>query len=228
MKKIFVDYLEISEKYSKEKFLNKIEKKQRYELLNNWLEKEYEEFPSVEEIKIFIKEKDYFFKQFYIKIINPYLKKYLQNEDKNDGILDIILYLIEKNKDILSIIGNAMNWIYSPMEIADKILEKSPKNESILDYKYKIMLNFMIFSIHEIPYGVIDGMDELKKENIKDILKYVDDFEKICFILKKETEYNKNLIDDCRKYYKAWGEYLAKLDKYKNFKEYLDINNIRY
>ena len=39
---------------------------------------------------------------------------------------------------------------------------------------------------------------------------------------------NKNLIDDCRKYYKAWGEYLAKLDKYKNFKEYLDINNIRY
>lgn len=66
MKKIFVDYLEISEKYSKEKFLNKIEKKQRYELLNNWLEKEYEEFPSVEEIKIFIKEKDYFFRQFYI------------------------------------------------------------------------------------------------------------------------------------------------------------------
>ena len=230
MKEIFQDYLYISEKYPKEKYLTKMERKQRYELLNKWLEGKYENFPNIEEILEFVKsnQKVYFYRQFYIKIIAPYVKKYLQNEVKDDSILDIIIYLMEKNKEILSIISDAMNWIYSPMEIADRILEKNPENETILNYKYKNMLNFMVFSIHEVPYGVIDGMDGLKKENIKYMLKYVDDFEKICSVLKKETVYNKNLIDDCRIYYKAWEKYLNNSEKYESFEKYLIDNGIRY
>ena len=70
-------------------------------------------------------------------------------------------------------------------------------------------------SIHEIPLGVLNGMNGASISDIPDMLSLVDSFEAISNKLKMDDD--KTLIEDCRKFYNAYREYLKQQNQYNNF-----------
>ena len=58
------------------------------------------------------------------------------------------------------------------------------------------------------------------------MLSSVDRFQIISNKLKIDND--EILIENCRKFYTAYGEYLQQSDKYADFEDYLNKNNISY
>lgn len=112
------------------------------------------------------------------------------------------------------------------------VLEKDPNNEVALKVKYFIEKEYLWNSIHEIPFGVLNGMNGASISDIPNMLSSVDRFQAVSNKLKfdnDETFINDEiLIEDCRKFYNAYGEYLQQPDRYADFEDYLNKNNIPY
>ena len=121
---------------------------------------------------------------------------------------------------------------YGSVQLADLVLEKDPNNEDALKVKYFIEKEHLWNSIHEIPLGVLNGMNGASVSDIPDMLSSVDSFEAISNKLKinnDETFINDEiLIGDCRKFFVAYREYLLQLEMYADFEDYLNKNNISY
>lgn len=94
-----------------------------------------------------------------------------------------------------------------------------------LNYKYHALKEYLTFSIHEIPVGVLYGMNGASVSNIPAMLKDLDEFE---MISKKLDKIDSNLIADCRKYHNAYKDYLQNLTEYKNFENYPNTHCISY
>ena len=137
---------------------------------------------------------------------------------------DAILY--RSSDSPVSIFSNESNYKYSPFQLADMVLEKEPDNEDALKVKYFIGKEILWYSIHEIPYGVLNGVNGANISDIPDMLSSVDRFQTISNKLKIDND--KILIEDCRKFYAAYREYLQQLERYADFEDYLNKNNISY
>ena len=91
--------------------------------------------------------------------------------------------------------------------------------------KYAILSNYIDFSIHEMPWGLLLNKSSLEKDAKAEALADLDDFLELSKKLGKD---NKEYIEECRIYYNAWFDFLDNKDKYKSYEEYLEKNNIEY
>lgn len=234
MKQTLADYLEICLKFRKE-YLSKPKRKQRHILLTEWAKTQYADGnPTIPELyEFWDKYKDVCYNQIFIgKTIVPAV-----NEDlKNGGIegLKFLFYCL-RGKDAIEyisttspvfIFSNENNNKYGSVQLADLVLEKDPNNEDALKVKYFIEKEHLWNSIHEIPLGVLNGMNGASISDIPDMLSLVDSFEAISNKLKMDDD--KTLIEDCRKFYNAYREYLKQQNQYNNFEDYLFRNNIPF
>ena len=89
--------------------------------------------------------------------------------------------------------------------------------------KYKILSNYVDFSIHEMPWEILLDKPISEKDAKIEALADLDNFSKLSKKLGKDNE---KYIEDCRIYYNAWFDYLDNKDKYKSYEEYLEKNNI--
>ena len=240
MKQILADYLKICLKFRKE-YLSKPERKQRHMLLVEWAKTQYaDDNPTIPELyEFWDKYKDVSYNKIFIeKAIVPTVNEDFQNE----GIegLKFLFYCL-RGKDWIeyistinpvSIFSNEHNYKYSSIQLADMVLEKDPNNEVALKVKYFIEKEYLWNSIHEIPFGVLNGMNGASISDIPNMLSSVDRFQAVSNKLKfdnDETFINDEiLIEDCRKFYNAYGEYLQQPDRYADFEDYLNKNNIPY
>lgn len=126
----------------------------------------------------------------------------------------------------MSIFSNGHNYKYSAFQLADTVLENDPDNEDALKVKYFLWKEILWYSIHEIPDGVLNGMNGADISDIPNMLNSVDRFQSISNKLKIDND--KTLIEDCRKFYVAYREYLQQVDKYVDFEDYLNKNSISY
>ena len=72
----------------------------------------------------------------------------------------------------------------------------------------------------------MNGVNGANISDIPDMLSSVDRFQTISNKLKIDND--KILIEDCRKFYAAYREYLQQLERYADFEDYLNKNNISY
>ena len=106
------------------------------------------------------------------------------------------------------------------------LLEHDEDNVDALRYKYHALKYFLEFSIHEMPTGILNGMNGAGITDIPAMLKDIEEFE---YLSKKlDTPLCETLINDCRRFYPAYKDYLQSFRRYKNFVEYLKMNNIQY
>lgn len=234
MKPILADYLDICLKFRKE-YLSKPERKQRHTLLTEWAKAEYEEgkltIPELYEFWDSHKEVSYH-KIFIEKVILPTV-----NEDFQNGEIDglkFLFYCLRGQDRIeyiatsspVAIFSDAHNHRYSALQLAEIVLKKEPDNEDALKTKYFLEKERLWYSIHEIPLGVLNEGSEANLSDIPNMLRAVDTFEAVSKKLTMDDD--TTLIEDCRKFYVAYQEYLKHRKQNLTFEDYLKRNHIPY
>ena len=225
MKIIFKDYLDIFEKYSKDKYLTREERKERYKLLQEYEKRNYQDEISVDEFQDFINL--YIDK---IDISSQFIGKFLEviKNDINNGGTFALKFLIgdkEENDNYLKFFNLLYDEFGDRINLINKLLEKEPDYLTAIKQKYTILSNYIDFSIHEMPWGLLLDKPSSEKEAKAEALADLDDFLELSKKLGKD---NKGYIEDCKIYYNAGFDFLDNKDKYKSYEEYLEKNNIEY
>lgn len=232
MKQILTDYLEICNKFRVEG-LSKVERKCRHSMLQEWAKKEYgKEIVSITEIQDFWHNHDTIcWNQLFIqKVVCPAVATDLANGGHEGLIFLFQCFRGHESSYIysdspLAIFCQYCGYKYEPLQLANLLLEHDSENMDALNYKYHALKEYLTFSIHEIPVGVLNGMNGASVSDIPAMLKDLDEFELISIKLDK---IDSNLIADCRKYYNSYKDYLQNLKEYTSFEDYLNSNGISY
>ena len=225
MKPIFKDYLDIFEKYPKNDYLTREERKERYKLLQEYEKRNYQDEISVDEFKDFISS--YIDK---IDISSQFIGKFLKvfKKDIDDGGIFALKFLIgdkDENDYYLKFFSLLYDEFGDKINLINKLLEKEPDYLPAIKQKYTILSNYIDFSIHEMPWGLLLDKPSSEKDAKAEALADLDDFLELSKKLGKD---NKEYIEECRIYYNAWFDFLDNKDKYKSYEEYLEKNNIEY
>ena len=225
MKLIFKEYLDIFEKYPKDKYLTREERKERYKLLQEYEKRNYQDEISTDEFKDFISL--YIDK---IDISSQFIGKFLKvfKKDIDDGGTFGLKFLIgdkDENDYYLKFFSLLYDEFGDKINLINKLLEKEPDYLPAIKQKYTILSNYIDFSIHEMPWGLLLDKPSSEKEAKAEALADLDDFLELSKKLGKD---NKEYIEECRIYYNAWFDFLDNKDKYKSYEEYLEKNNIEY
>lgn len=232
MKQILTNYLEIYNKFRLEG-LSKVERKSRHSMLQEWAKKEYGKgIVSIAEIQDFWHNHDTIcWNQLFIqKVICPVVATDLANGGHEGLIFLFQCFRGHESSYIysdspLAIFCQYCDYKYEPLQLANLLLEHDSSNMDALNYKYHALKKYLTFSIHEIPSGILNGMNGASVSDILAMLKDLDEFEMISIKLGK---IDSSQIADCRKYYNAYKDYLQNLKEYKNFEVYLNSNSIPY
>lgn len=225
MKLIFKEYLDIFEKYPKDKYLTREERKERYKLLQEYEKRNYQDELSTDEFKDFISS--YAGK---IDISSQFIGKLLKvfKKDIDDGGTFALKFLIgdkDENDYYLKFFSLLYDEFGDKINLVNKLLEKEPDYLPAIKQKYTILSNYIDFSIHEMPWGLLLDKPSSEKDAKAEALADLDDFLELSKKLGKD---NKEYIEECRIYYNAWFDFLDNKDKYKSYEEYLEKNNIEY
>ena len=225
MKAIFKDYLDIFEKYPKDKYLTREERKERYKLLQEYEKINYQDEISVDEFQDFINL--YIDK---IDISSQFIGKFLEviKKDINNGGTFALKFLIgdkDENDNYLKFFSLLYDEFGDRINLINKLLEKELDYLPAIKQKYTILSNYIDFSIHEMPWGLLLDKASSEKDAKAEALADLDDFLELSKKLGKD---NKGYIEYCKIYYNAWFDYLDNKDKYKSYEEYLKKHNIEY
>lgn len=223
MKNIFKDYLDIFEKYPKDEYLTKEERKERYKLLQEYEKRNYQDEISIDEFQNFTSL--YIDK---IDISSQFIGKFLKvlKNDINNGGTFALKFLIgdkDENNYYLKFFKLLYAELGDRINLINKLLEKETDYLPAIKQKYKILSNYVNFSIHEMPWGILLDKPISEKDAKIEALADLDNFSKLSKKLGKDNE---KYIEECRIYYNAWFDFLDNKDKYKSYEEYLEKNNI--
>ncbi|WP_315081757.1 hypothetical protein [uncultured Clostridium sp.] len=200
--------------------IGKVQRKQQHEKSVQWLKKEYVNMPQLSIVIEFVKKNKNikFTRQFYYKLIFPQI---CIEENKFD--VYGLLFLFET--DMIQHYEEYMSWKKSILELENIVLNKYSNNNVVLEYRYERQKNWFEFSIHEVPFGVLCGMDGASLKQIKEMKSDLKDFKKLCLFLNKDEGENISYLSII---YDAWEKYLMSVDKYNGFQGYLRKNTIKY
>ncbi|HBJ2623156.1 MULTISPECIES: hypothetical protein [Clostridium] len=200
--------------------IGKIQRKQQHEMTNKWLKKESVNMPELMVIIGFMKENNNikFTRQFYYKLIFPQICI-----EENKFNVDGLLFLFEA--DMIQAYEEYLSWKKSIIELENMVLSKYFNNNIVLEYRYERQKHWFEFSIHEVPFGVLYGMDCASLKQIKEMKSDLKEFKKLSLFLNKDEGENISYLSII---YDAWERYLISRDKYNGFKDYLIKNMIEY
>ena len=233
MKRVLSDYLEIYNKFRTDG-LSKLERKQRYTLLSEWGQTAYDdESVNISDIQDFWNSHNRICwnKLFISKVICPVIAADLEIGGYEG--LKFLFQCFRGHDDSyvssdcpLAVFCEYSGYKYQPFQLANLLLEQDSDNIDALKYKYNTLKYFLEFSIHEIPSCVLNGMDGASVSDISEMLEDTNEFERISKNLNMPL--GETLITDCRRYYKAYEDYLLHIGRYKTFENYLHSNGISY
>lgn len=230
MNKILSDYIKIQLQFPAEG-LGKVERKRRHALLSEWQKKTYEEsLPTLDELEDFRAQYGAYYNHriFVQKVLIP-----LVQEDLDNGGIEGVRFLFrcfdgnESNYchtcSPLYIFCETLDFKYQPRELVNELLKQEPDNEFALKYKYNILKYDLEFSLHEMPVGILNGMDGATINDIPKMLHSVDEFQSVSGNLGM-NDYD--LINSCRTLYPSYKDYLQNHTQYNGFEDYLNRRGI--
>jgi len=149
----------------------------------------------------------------YKHLIYPILSAQVEqnNVDAIKGLLNLDQHLLHQDytKDTK----------YSSWTLLEKGLSISPDDRELLDLSEKKTKNYLEYTLHELPLGVLYGVNGATIEECKELIEEVEKYEVLCDKLQRDES---ALIEECKFYYTAYNAYLSVYKNYKNFEDYLD------
>ncbi len=228
---ILQDYLTICRQFPKP--LDKKQRRQRHQALMEWQTRPYEGIISIAELSAFWKHHADLplGKPFCIKVVVPSVLA-----DLESGNTEGIRFLFESNQtkadydigtteDFVEIFCAETGYRYQPYQLADMLLTREPQNKTVLRHKYLLLKRYIEFSIHEVPYGILNGMNGAEPSALPAMLRDLEEFAEICRKLSLNEE---ALIRTTAALYHAYEAYLQAAEAYDDFADYLNRRHIPY
>ena len=229
---ILQDYLTICNQFPT-KPLGKKQRCQRHQALMEWQNRPYDGIISIAELFTFWKNHADLplGKPFCIKVVVPSVLTDLER-----GNTEGIRFLFESNQakadydigtteDFVEIFCAETGYRYQPYQLADMLLTREPQNQTVLRHKYLLLKRYIEFSIHEVPYGILNGMNGAEASALPAMLRDLEEFAEIC---RKLTLDEEALIRTTSMLYHAYETYLQAAETYNDFADYLEQHQIPY
>lgn len=137
--------------------------------------------------------------------------------------IEAIKLLIRLNQHLISYESYTKEYKYSSLFLIIKGLNISPDDKQLLEMYEQDRKNYIRHTLHELPSGVLYGMDGASIEECSELLEVANEYEKVCGKLKLDRS---ELIQECKFYYAGYKDYLIMRENYKNFKEYLVLKQL--
>ena len=102
---------------------------------------------------------------------------------------------------------------------------REPQNQAALQHKYFLLRRYFAFSIHEVPYGILNGMDFAEPSALPAMIQDLAEFAEICRKLSIDEE---PFIRKTAALYHAYAAYLNAAEKYDDFADYLVRHSIPF
>lgn len=198
MNKILSDYLSIYKKFPLNEFFSREERKLRHSLMVDWEKQDNEDLPSLDELIEFTYK--YQKEIAIIPLFFNRLKTVWEDDIKNGYKFAKLLLDFSNSQNIL-----ISKLDLEPIDIANQVLKFEEDNYKAMEFKYNILKGYYEFSLHELPWGVLIDDESLEEE-----MRELKNFEELGKKLNKNQD---DLINDCKKYYSLWFEYLKGDDR---------------
>ena len=137
---------------------------------------------------------------FFNEVIHPILSRQIEEEK-----LEAIKLMIKLEQHLIAYQGITKNYHYTAAELINKGLQFAPDDKELLQMYEVKTANYLNYSIHEVPIGIIYGNNGATIEQCDELLELVNEYEQVC---KKLGLDRKELIDDCKYFYSLYKEYL--------------------
>ena len=195
-------------------------KKDKSVLLDNLLEQTLKEnglqtFEEVSYIIYYLADKEIKIRQpFFSKIIYPVLSHHVDLD--NIGAIKLMLKLLNI---LLGQQELTNNHKYSYSQLIERGLSLQPNDKELLENRELTLRNYIDYTLHEVPIGVLFDNDGASIENCDELLETLKDYQNICSKLNAD---NSDLTNEAEFYYKAYKHYLGVFKQYNNFEHYLN------
>jgi hypothetical protein len=150
----------------------------------------------------------------YKHLIYPILSDQVEQNNVN-----AIKGLLKLDQHLVSYQGYTKDTKYSSWTLLEKGLSISPDDRELLELSEKTTKNYLDYTLHELPIGVLYGANGATIEECDELIKEVEKYEILCNKLQRDES---ELIEECKFYYPAYKDYLSVYKNYKNFDDYLD------
>ena len=151
---------------------------------------------------------------FFSKIIYPVLS----HEVDLDNI-DAIKLMLKLLNILMGLQELTNNHKYSYSQLIERGLSLQPNDKELLENRELTLRNYISYTNHEVPIGVLYDNDGASIENCDELLNTLKQYETICSKLKVD---NSELTNEAEFYYKAYKDYLGIYKQYNNFENYLN------
>ena len=226
MQKILEDYKRIYEVFPEKVALNKKQKKERHQMLMKWKDTTYEENVEFMCGVDFLREHEElphsmpFLQKMLLPVLAGEIKqKYYENLKIFFELLDEDFFDI--NHDALFLLSQELEYQLNGFQLCNLVLEKYPNHLPTVQYKYNLLDRILDFSVHEVPSGILMGMDGADLDGLDALMTDLREFERLSGILGRQ-ERDKEYIEYCAKMYREYAHYLRNMEKYENFADCLE------
>jgi len=165
-------------------------------------------------------QRDVMIKQsFFSDAIYPLLSQQIEQGD-----VEAIKLMVKLEQQLIAYQGMNKDYRYTAHELIIKGLQLRPDDTELLQ-AYEIKTgNYLSYTIHEVPLGIIYDTDGTTDDQHHDLMALVNEYERVCFKLGIDRS---ELIEDCRYFYTLYHDYLKVCSSYDGFKDYLIKNKHR-
>jgi hypothetical protein len=150
----------------------------------------------------------------YKHLIYPIL---LEQVAKNN--LDAIKGLLKLDGQLTSYQAYSHDIKYTWAMLLEQGLTIAPNDTDLLKLSEQTTRNYLNYTLHEIPIGVLYGQDGATIAECDELLEKVSQYENLCNQLQLDE---KELIENYKLYYTAYKAYLTVYPNYQNFEDYLN------
>jgi hypothetical protein len=212
MKRVFSEYIQIHHKG--------LTRNLRNAKIRELLESQDLSGIEIEELVEFEKELEKlqlsFSSSFFEKVFFPRLEQGFQADEPDSIKLLLkhiqIVYQVERKRETS---------VYSKFALIDKGLKVCPTDRQLLKTKEQSLTSYLGFTIHEVPSGVLYGMNGSSATECLALLATLGEYKQLCDSLEVDR---KELITECEFHYQHYYTYLQHLQEYQSYEEYLNKN----
>jgi hypothetical protein len=133
--------------------------------------------------------------------------------------IDAIKTLLKLDEHLLRYQAYSHDTTYTWAMLLEQGLTIAPNDIELLKLSEQTTRNYLNYTLHELPIGVLYGQDGATIAECEELLEKVIQYENLCNQLQLDE---KELIENYKFYYTAYKAYLAVYPNYQNFEDYLN------
>jgi hypothetical protein len=152
---------------------------------------------------------------FFEEIIYPVLQKEISRNN-----LKAIKHLIKLEQNLWQLHHRKKEYEPTTRQLFLKGLEINPDDKELLELYELDLRNYLRHAIHEIPHGVLYGMDGANANQCDELLEVLNDYKKVCGKLSLGRN---ELINECKFHFQNYKAYLQKANEFAGYKAFLEM-----